>query len=70
MPFNSTLVIAVVALFIGIAVYWRTRRVGPVFGVMLAAFVLVAITDQSVLRSGGAAVGDAVSWAIDTVLNL
>lgn len=68
MPFDSTLVISIIAFVIGIAVWARTKRIGPVVGVMFAAFVLVALADRSILSRGGQAVGDFIGWIFDTML--
>lgn len=62
MPFNATTIIAIVALLLGIATWWRTRRVGPVLTIVLGAFVLMAVTDTSFLTSGGNLVKKALTW--------
>lgn len=69
MPFNAAVIVAAIGLVIAIAVWVKTRRVGPVFGVLLAAFVVMAFTDTNILTQGGQMVGDGISWAFDTVLN-
>lgn len=69
MPINAAMLVAVVGLVLAIMVWFRTRRVGPVAGVMLAAFVVMAIADTSVLKSGGDAVGEVINWAIENILN-
>jgi hypothetical protein len=66
--FNAAALVGVVGLIIAVAVWVRTRRVGPVAGVMVAAFVVMAIADQSILTKGSQAVGKAVTWAIENVL--
>ncbi len=70
MPFNAALLIAIVGLVLAIAVWFRTRRVGPVVGVMVAAFVVMAITDTSILTSGAQFVGRLFTWATTTLFNL
>lgn len=69
MPINAAVIVAVIGLVLAIAVWVKTRRLGPVFGVLLAAFVVMAFTDQSILAQGGQMVGQAISWVFDTVLN-
>lgn len=69
MPFNAALLIAIIGLILAIAVWFRTRRVGPVAGVLLGAFVVMAITDTSIITSGGQMVGEAITWFFDTILN-
>lgn len=69
MPFNASLVIAVIGMVLALAVWLRARRVGPVLGVLVAAFVVMAITDPSIIEQGGQLVGDALSWISDTILN-
>lgn len=68
MPINVAMLVGIVALVLGIAVWSRTRRVGPVAGVVLAAFLIMAVTDASTLKSGGEAVSSAITWAVDTLL--
>lgn len=70
MPINAALIVAVIGLVLAIAVWVKTRRLGPVFGVLLAAFVVMAITDTSVLESGGDMVGAGLDWVFETVLQL
>lgn len=70
MPFNATLIVSVVGLALAIAVWFKTRRVGPVVGVLAGAFVVLAIADQSILTRGAGAVGQAISWFFDTILTL
>lgn len=69
MPANAALLIAVVGLVLAIAVWFRTRRIGPVAGVLLAAFVVMAITDTSIITAGGQQVGKAINWAFNTLLS-
>lgn len=69
MPANAALLIAVVGLVLAIAVWFRTRRIGPVAGVLLAAFVVMAITDTSIITNGGQQVGKGINWFFDTILN-
>jgi hypothetical protein len=63
MPINAATLVAVVGLVLAIAVWVRTRRVGPVAGVLVGAFVVMAITTPSILQTGGQKVGDAINWA-------
>lgn len=70
MPINVTTIVGLVALGLGIAVWAKTRRVGPVAGVMVAAFIVVAMTDASTLKSGGDAVSSLISWALTNVLSI
>ena len=70
MPINVATIVGLVGVVIAIMVWARTRRVGPVAGVMLGAFVVIAIADRSVLTAGGAAVGDILEWSIENLLNL
>lgn len=63
------MIVAVIGLVLAIAVWVRTRRLGPVFGVLIAAFVVMAFTDTSILTRGGQMVGEAITWVFDTVLN-
>lgn len=67
MPFNSTVVIGIAALFIGIGVWAKTKRLGPVLTVVFGAFVLVAVTDASFLTSGGDLVKKILNWVIKQV---
>lgn len=69
MPLNAATLVAIVGLILAIAVWFRTRRVGPVAGVLLGAFVVMAITNPAVLTSGGAKVGEAITWFFDTILS-
>lgn len=65
MPFDASLLVAIIGLFIAAAVWAKTRRVGPVAGVLVGAFLVMAIADPSILQKGGQAVGDAITWAFD-----
>lgn len=69
MPINAAVIVGVIGLVLAIAVWVRTRRLGPVFGVLIAAFVVMAFTDTSILSKGGKMVGEALNWVFDTVLN-
>lgn len=69
MPINAPVIVAAIGLVLAIAVWVKTRRLGPVFGVLIAAFVVMAFTDTSILREGGQMVGDGIGWIFDTVLN-
>lgn len=69
MPINASVLVAVVGLVLAIAVWVRTRRVGPVAGVLVAAFVVMAITTPAILQKGGQQVGKAITWAFENVLN-
>ena len=44
MPINAAVIVAVIGLVLAIAVWVKTRRLGPVFGVLLSAFVGQAIS--------------------------
>lgn len=68
--FNAAALVGVVGLVLAIAVWVRTRRIGPVAGVMVAAFVVMAIADTSILTKGSQAVSGALTWAIENVLNV
>lgn len=69
MPINAGVIVAVIGLVLAIAVWVKTRRLGPVFGVLISAFVVMAFTDSSILARGGQMVGEGLSWVFDTVLN-
>lgn len=69
MPINAAVIVAVIGLVLAIAVWVKTRRLGPVFGVLIAAFVVMAFTDTSILTRGGQMVGDGITWFFDTILN-
>ena len=69
MPFNVAVLVAVVGVVLAIAVWARTRRVGPVAGVLIGAFVVMALADPAILTQGGQMVGQALRWAFDTLLN-
>lgn len=69
MPINAVVIVSVIALILAIAVWVKTRRLGPVFGVLIAAFIVMAVTDTSILNRGGEMVGEALNWIFDTVLN-
>lgn len=69
MPFNASILIAAIGLVLALAVWIRTKRIGPVMGVLVSAFVIMAFTDPAILTQGGQAVADGISWLIDTVLN-
>jgi hypothetical protein len=69
MPVNAALIIALVGLVLSIAVWFKTRRVGPVAGVLFGAFVVMAITDTTVITNGGQMVGKAITWFFDTVFS-
>lgn len=70
MPINAAVIVALIGLVLAIAVWVKTRRLGPVFGVLIAAFVVMAFTDTGILTRGGAMVGDAIDWVFDTVINI
>lgn len=65
MPINVPVIVGLVALVLGIAAYAKTRRLGPVVGVAVGAFVLMAISDPGLLDKGGNAVIDAFNWFFD-----
>lgn len=67
MPVNASLIIALVGLALALAVWFKTRRVGPVFGVLIGAFVVMAITDTAIITRGGQMVGKAITWAFNTL---
>lgn len=69
MPINAPVIVAAIGLVLAIAVWVKTRRLGPVFGVLIAAFVVMAFTDTSILKEGGQMVGEGIGWIFDTVLN-
>lgn len=69
MPLNAAMLIAIVGLVLAIAVWFRTRRIGPVAGVAIAAFIVMAITDTSIITNGGKQVGQAINWAFTTLFN-
>lgn len=69
MPFNAALVIAIVGLVIALGVWFKTKRIGPAFGVLIGAFVVMAITDTSIITQGGKMVGDGIKWAFDTIIS-
>lgn len=69
MPVNAALMIAIIGLVLAIAVWFRTRRIGPVAGVLIAAFVVMAITDTAIITAGGQQVGRAINWFFATLLN-
>ena len=69
MPFNAALMIAIVGLIIALGVWFKTKRIGPTFGILLGAFVVAAITDTSLITRGGQLVGDGIEWAFDTVIS-
>lgn len=64
MPINASLIIAIIGLALAIAVWLRARRIGPVIAVVIAAFIVMAITDPGIIAAGGTAVGNAIKWAI------
>lgn len=70
MPFNASILIAAIGVILALAVWIRTKRIGPVMGVLIAAFAIMAFTDPAILTKGGQAVGDLITWLIDTVLNI
>lgn len=70
MPINASMIIAIIGLVLAIAVWLRARRVGPVLGVLVAAFIVMAITDPSIIESGGQMVGEGIQWVFDNVLSL
>lgn len=70
MPFNAALIIAVIGFVIAVAVWFRTKRIGPVFGVLVGAFVVMAVTNPGIIARGGAAVGEAFFWALDTLITM
>lgn len=69
MPINAAVIVALIGLVLAIAVWVKTRRLGPVFGVLIAAFVVMAFTDTSILTRGGQMVGQGITWFFDTILN-
>lgn len=69
MPINAPVIVAAIGLVLAIAVWVKTRRLGPVFGVLIAAFVVMAFTDTSILKEGGQMVGEGIGWIFDTVLS-
>lgn len=69
MPFNAALIVAIIGLILAVAVWFRTKRIGPVAGVMFGAFIVMAITDTSIITSGGQMVGEGIEWFFDTILN-
>lgn len=70
MPFQAATLIALVAFVLAVAVWWKTRRIGGVIGVAVAAFVVMAITDPSMIEKGAGVVGDFFDWAVDNLFNL
>lgn len=70
MPIQAGMIVAICALVLALAVWFRTRRAGPVFGVMIAAFIVMAITDPDLLAQGGQMVADLITWAFDTLINI
>lgn len=69
MPINAAVIVAIIGLVLAIAAWMKTRRIGPVLGVLVAAFIVMAFTDTRILTDGGQMVGKAFSWAFDTLLN-
>ena len=69
MPINAPVIVAAIGLVLAIAVWVKTRRLGPVFGVLIAAFIVMAFTDTSILKEGGQMVGEGIGWIFDTVLS-
>lgn len=70
MPFNAVMIIGVIGLVLAIAVWFRTKRLGPVVAVLVTAFVVAAFTDTSILTAGAAAVGKFFNWIFSDVLTL
>lgn len=70
MPVNASTLVALVGLGLALAVWIKTRRVGPVAGVLLGAFIVMAITNPSTLTTGGQKVGEVITWFFDSVLTL
>lgn len=68
MPFEVGMVVGLIGLIIGIGVWFRTKRLGPTFGVLIGAFVIVAIATPSLLTRGGALVGSAIDWISNTII--
>ena len=62
MPFQTTVIISVAAVLIGIGVYAKTKRPGPVLAVALGAFLLVAISDTAFLKAGADLVVRVLKW--------
>jgi hypothetical protein len=69
MPISAASLIAIVGLILALAVFMKTRRIGPTIGVVVAAFIVMAITDTSLITTGGQKVGAGISWALDNLLN-
>lgn len=69
MPINAAVIVAIIGLVLAIAVWVKTRRLGPVFGILIGAFVVMAFTDTSILTRGGQMVGDGITWVFDTVFS-
>lgn len=59
---NASTFVAVVGLALAISVWFRTKRVGPVVGVLVGAFVVLAVADPTLLSGGATKVGEAVGW--------
>lgn len=68
MPINAATVIAIIGLFLALAVYVKTRRIGPTVAVVVGAFVVMAISDPALITAGGAKVGQGFTWAMATLL--
>lgn len=62
MPFNASLVVTVLGFGIAIATWMKTRRLGPVLGVVVAMLVLLAITDTSIITAGADVAKRVIRW--------
>ena len=64
---DPSMIIAIVALFIGIGVWARTKRPGPVIVVAICGFIIMAISDPAFITTGGDKMKDVISWAMDQI---
>lgn len=68
MPINVLTIVGVLAFILCIAVWAKTRRIGPVIGVLLCACVVLAASDSQFLNAGADAVKRGFTWIMQNVL--
>lgn len=62
MPVNATTIIALVTFVLAVAVWLKSRRIGPVVGVLITGMVVIAATDASFLNEGANGVKKLFRW--------
>lgn len=67
MPFNASVVAAVVVFFVSVAVYAKTKKIGATAAVLIGGFMVVAAADPSFLQLGADGVKRVFRWGISQI---